>query len=164
MVPQSLPPARNRRSGMTLVELIVAFTILMVLTSMAVPMARSNVRRVRERDLRIALDEMRKAIDKYKDAVDAGKLGPDANGVDTFGYPKTLQSLVDGVKGAGQGADTKIKFLRHIPIDPFTKSQDWGVRSMQDDPKSMGWGGQNVFDVYTKSTEKAADGTPYADW
>jgi general secretion pathway protein G len=149
---------------MTLIELIVAFTILMVLTSMAVPMARSNVRRIRERDLREALKEVRTAIDKYKDAADTGKLGPDGIGIDTFGYPKTLDALVDGVKGTGQGADTKIKFLRRIPLDPFTNTREWGVRSMQDDPKSNGWGGQNVFDIYTKSSEKAADGTPYAEW
>jgi len=155
---------KNRRSGMTLVELIVAFTILATLTSMAVPLARSNVRRMRERDLRIALSEMRTAIDKYKDAADGGKLGPDAIGIDTFGYPKTLESLVEGVKGTGQAADTKVKFLRRLPLDPFTKTREWGIRSMQDDPKSQGWGGQNVFDVYTKSSEKAADGTPYADW
>jgi general secretion pathway protein G len=148
---------------MTLVELIVAFTILLALTSMAVPLARSNVRRMRERDLRIALDEMRKAIDKYKDYADSGKLGP-PDGVDTYNYPKTLEALVEGVKGAGQAADTKIKFLRRLPMDPMTKTRDWGVRSMQDDPKSQGWGGQNVFDVYTKSTEKAADGTPYSEW
>ena len=155
---------KNRRSGMTLVELIVAFTILATLTSMAVPLVRSNVRRMRERDLRIALSEMRTAIDKYKDAADGGKLGPDAIGIDTFGYPKTLESLVEGVKGTGQAADTKVKFLRRLPLDPFTKTREWGIRSMQDDPKSQGWGGQNVFDVYTKSSEKAADGTPYADW
>jgi general secretion pathway protein G len=148
---------------MTLVELIVAFTILLVLTSMAVPLARSNVRRIRERELRQSLDEMRKAIDKYKDYGDSGKLGP-PDGVDTFNYPKTLESLVEGVKGAGQAADTKLKFLRRIPMDPMTKTREWGVRSMQDDPKSQGWGGQNVFEVYTKSTEKAADGTPYSDW
>jgi general secretion pathway protein G len=155
---------KNPRSGMTLVELIVAFTILMVLTTMAVPLARSNVRRLQERELREALKEMRVAIDKYKDAADTGKLGPDANGVDTFGYPKTLEALVEGVKGAGQGADTKVKFLRRIPLDPMTRTREWGLRSMQDDPKSTGWGGQNVFDVYTKSDGKAADGTPYAEW
>jgi general secretion pathway protein G len=148
---------------MTLVELIVAFTILLALTSMAVPLARSNVRRLRERELRISLDEMRRAIDKYKDYADAGKLGP-PDGVDTFNYPKTLDALVEGVKGAGQAADTKVKFLRRIPMDPMTKTREWGVRSMQDDPKSQGWGGQNVFDVYSKSTEKAADGTPYSEW
>jgi general secretion pathway protein G len=155
--------ARNPRQGMTLVELIVAFTILLVLTSMAVPLARSNVRRMRERELREALKEMRLAIDKYKDYADAGKLGP-PDGVDTFNYPKTLEALVEGVKGAGQAADTKVKFLRRLPMDPMTKSREWGVRSMQDDPKSQGWGGQNVFDVYTKSSEKASDGTPYSEW
>jgi general secretion pathway protein G len=155
---------RERQSGMTLVELIVAFTILMVLTTMAVPLARNNVKRMRERDLRLALREIHTAIDKYKDAVDANKLGLDASGPDTFGYPKTLQSLVDGVKGAGTGADTKIKFLRRIPLDPMTNTREWGVRSMQDDPKSTGWGGQNVFDVYTKSDQKDASGTPYSEW
>jgi general secretion pathway protein G len=149
---------------MTLVELIVAFTILLVLTTMAVPLARSNVRRMRERDLRLALREIHTAIDKYKDAVDSNKLGPDASGPDTFGYPKTLESLAEGVKGAGQGADTKIKFLRRIPLDPMTNTREWGLRSMQDDPKSTGWGGQNVFDVYTKSTDKDSSGTPYSEW
>ena len=148
---------------MSLVELIVGFTILLVLTAMAVPMARGNVRRIKERELSRSLRELREAIDKYKDMADAGKLGP-ADGVDTFNYPKTLEALVEGVKGAGQGADTKIKFLRRIPLDPMTRTRDWGIRSMQDDPKSQGWGGQNVFDVYTKSTEKAADGTPYSEW
>ncbi|MES1260532.1 MAG: type II secretion system protein [Acidobacteriota bacterium] len=156
-------PGGDSRRGMTLIELIVAFTILLVLTSMAVPLARSNVRRLQERQLRQSLEEIRKAIDKYKDDADGGKLGP-PDGVDTFNYPKTLESLVEGVKGAGAAADTKVKYLRRIPLDPMTKSREWGVRSMQDDPKSQGWGGQNVFDVYSKSTEKASDGTPYADW
>jgi len=153
----------DSRRGMSLIELIVAFTILLTLTSMAVPLARSRVRRIKERQLREALHDMRTAIDKFKDKSDAGQMGP-ADGVDTFGYPKTLQSLVDGVKGAGATADVKVKFLRRIPLDPMTNSAEWGVHSMQDDPKSPGWGGQNVFNVYTKSTEKAGDGTPYADW
>lgn len=156
---------RDSRRGMSLVELIVAFTILLALTSMAVPLARSRVRREKERELRQDLTEMRAAIDKYKDMADSGKLGAqDLGGPDAFNYPKTLQALVDGVKGTGPAADVKIKFLRRIPVDPMTKSQDWGMHSMQDDPKSTGWGGQNVFDVYTKSMDKAADGTPYADW
>jgi general secretion pathway protein G len=147
---------------MTLIELIVAFTILMVLTSMAVPVARTQVRRIKERQLREAEAEIRKAIDKYKDLADGGKLG--IQNQDTYGYPPTLDALVDGVKGSGQAADTKLKFLRRIPIDPMTGKREWGLRSMQDDPKSTGWGGQNVFDVYTKSDDKAADGTPYSDW
>jgi general secretion pathway protein G len=155
---------KNRRSGMTLVELIVAFSILITLTAMAVPLARSNVRRIKERQLREALKEMRVAIDKYKDYADGGKLGPQ-EGIDTFNYPKTLESLVDGVKGAGAAADTKIKFLRRIPLDPMTNTREWGMRSMQDDPKGGGsWGGQNVFDVHTKSLEKDASGAPYAEY
>jgi general secretion pathway protein G len=154
--------AGQRKSGMTLVELIVAFTILLVLTSMAVPVARSNVRRIKERRLREALHEIHAAIDKYKDMADAGKLG--IQKLDTYGYPETLDALVEGVKGSGQAADTKLKFLRRIPLDPMTNTREWGLRSMQDDPKSTGWGGQNVFDVYTKSMDKAADGTSYAEW
>ena len=153
----------SRRKGMTLIELIVAFTILLLISSMAVPLARSRVRKIKEHDLRAALADIRTAIDKYKDAADNLKLGPQG-GVDTFNYPKTLQSMVDGVKGAGATADVKVKFLRRIPLDPMTNSRDWGMHSMQDDPKSTGWGGQNVFDVYTKSDDKAADGTPYAEW
>jgi general secretion pathway protein G len=147
---------------MTLVELIVAFTILLVLSTMAVPMARNNVHRVKEKQLREALHEIHSAIDKYKDMADAGKLGIQKQ--DSYGYPESLQALVDGVKGSGQAADTKIKFLRRIPIDPMTNSREWGMRSMQDDPMSTSWGGQNVFAVYTKSMDKAADGTPYSEW
>src|SRR5579885_2715249 len=155
---------RDSRRGMTLVELIVAFTILLILTSMAVPLARNNVRRLKERELREAEKEIRKAIDKYKDYSDQGKLGMQENLQETQGYPKKLEDLVDGVKGSGQNADTKIKFLRRIPVDPMTHSKDWGIRSMQDDPTSKTWGGQNVFDVYTKSEDKARDGTPYSEW
>lgn len=152
----------SRRSGLTLIELIVAFTILLLLTSMAVPLARSRVKRERARALSVALNDMRKAIDKYKDMCDGGKLGIQKQ--DAQCYPESLEALVDGVKGSGANADTKLKFLRRIPKDPMTNSFDWGKRSMQDDPKSQGWGGQNVFDVYTKSNEKASDGTPYSDW
>ncbi len=152
----------DSRRGMTLVELIVAFTILLVLTSMALPVARTSVRRIKERQLREAEHEIRTAIDKYKDMADSGKLG--IQKLDSYGYPESLEALVDGVKGSGQAADTKLKFLRRIPLDPMTNSRDWGLRSMQDDPKSTGWGGQNVFNVYTKSNDKAADGTPYAEW
>jgi general secretion pathway protein G len=147
---------------MTLVEVIVAFTILLVLSSMAVPVARTNVRRMKERNLREAEHQIRAAIDKYKDMADSGKLGIQKQ--DSYGYPESLEALVDGVKGSGQAADTKLKFLRSIPLDPMTNSREWGLRSMQDDPKSNGWGGQNVFNVYTKTTDKAADGTSYSDW
>jgi general secretion pathway protein G len=152
---------RANQRGMTLVELIVSFTILALLTAMAVPLARYKVRRDRERELRYALREMRTAIDKYKDLADLGQLGPQE--VESEGYPTSLDVLVEGVKKAGT-VDQKIRFLRRLPKDPFTNSFDWGRRSTRDDPKSTSWGGQNVFDVYTKSMEKAADGTAYSDW
>ena len=150
----------NRR-GLTLIELIVAFTIMALLTAMAVPLARYKVRRDRERDLRYALREMRTAIDEYKDLADRNQLG--TLDVDSDGYPESLEILVEGVKLAGT-VDKKIRLLRRIPKDPLTNSYDWGKRSTRDDPKGTSWGGQNVFDVYTKSLEKAGDGTPYAEW
>jgi len=150
----------NRR-GMTLIELIVATAIMMILAYMAVPLARNRVRRQKERDLSIALREIRTAIDQYKDQVDKGSFGPLKVG--TEGYPETLEILVEGVKIANQ-VDKKVKFLRRIPLDPMTNTRDWGKRSMQDDPKSTAWGGQNVFDVYTNSFEKSRDGTPYSEW
>lgn len=152
---------RKNQSGLTLVELIVAFTIMTLLTAMAVPLARYKIRRERERELRYALREVRTAIDRYKDYSDQGMLGPVK--VDTEGYPETLTVLVEGVKLTG-AVDKKVKFLRRIPKDPMANSFDWGIRSMQDEPDSKSWGGQNVFDIYTKSTEKAADGTAYSDW
>jgi general secretion pathway protein G len=158
--------ARQRQSGFTLIELIVAFTILLALSTLAVPIARYQVRRAREKDLRYALREMHTAIDKYKDLCDAGKI---TGKQDEYCYPPTLEILVEGVKmngvitGLGQGSG-KVRFLRRVPIDPMTGTKDWGKRSMQDDPNASSWGGQNVFDIYTKSSDKAADGTPYADW
>ena len=146
---------------MTLIELIVAFSILLTLTAMSVPLARYKVRRDKERELHLALREIRVAIDKYKDAADKGEIGPLK--IETEGFPETLEMLVEGVKKSGQ-VDKKYKFLRRIPRDPMTNSTDWGKRSMQDDPKSTSWGGQNVFDVFTKSIERARDGTTYSEW
>ena len=152
---------RNRQSGLTLVELIVAFTILMLLSTMAVPLARYKVQRDKERDLQRALDDIHKAIDKFKDDMDAGKIGPPK--IDSDNYPESLEQLVEGVKATG-AVDKKIRYLRRIPKDPMTNSKDWGLRSTRDDPKALAWGGQNVFDVYTKSSDKAKDGTPYSEW
>jgi general secretion pathway protein G len=143
------------------VELIVSFTIMSLLTMMAVPLAAYRVKRDKERELRYALREIRKAIDAYKDATLQNKIEVKLG---TEGYPETLEILVQGVK-LSQSPDGKtIKFLRRIPMDPMTGTYDWGKRSMQDDPKSQSWGGQNVFDIYTKSTERARDGTPYSEW
>ncbi len=157
---------RKAQSGFSLVELIVAFTILLVLTSMAVPMARFQVRRQREKELRDDLREMRTAIDRYKDYCDSGKLQSTNN--DAYCYPLSLEALVDGVPLAntisGNGQSGKMRFLRHIPKDPMTGDTDWGKRSMQDEPTSTSWGGQNVFDVFSKTMDKASDGTPYSEW
>lgn len=151
----------KRERGLTLVELIVAFSIMLILTTMAVPLMRAKVRAERERDLRWALRTMENAIDKYNDYATGGLIPPGKLGSDN--YPESLEQLVEGVKLNGQ-ADKKIHFLRRIPKDPFTHSTDWGLRSTQDDPKSTSWGGQNVFSVYSKTTERAPDGTLYSDW
>ncbi|MFZ5928072.1 MAG: type II secretion system protein [Acidobacteriota bacterium] len=151
----------RREFGLTLVELIVAFTIMMFLTALSLPLARYKVRREKERELRYALRELRSAIDRYKDTCEKGgiekKLGAEC-------YPESLEQLVEGVKLANDPTGKKIRFLRRIPRDPFTNSTDWGLRSTQDDPRSTAWGGQNIFDVYTKSMERAPDGTPYSEW
>jgi len=148
------------RRGFTLIELIVSIFIISILIGLALPLAKNSIKREREFELRSALREVRTAIDKYKDASDRGFIQMK---VDTDGYPETLQVLVDGVQMVGQ-VDKKLKFLRRIPLDPMTDKTDWGLRSYQDDPKSTSWGGQDVFDVYTKSEGTAFDGTKYKEW
>ena len=148
---------KKRQSGMTLVELIVAIAIMAILATMVLPISRNVVKREREKELRAALWQMRDAIDRYKDAADRGLFQIK---LDSNGYPPDLDELVKGVDVGGK----KIKFLRHIPMDPMTHSKEWGLRSMQDDPDSDSWGGQAVFDVYSKSEGTALDGTKYKDW
>jgi prepilin-type N-terminal cleavage/methylation domain len=147
----------NREAGLTLVELIITVAILSILASAAFPIARFQVRREKERELRRDLWEMRAAIDRYKDAADKGAFQPKA---DSLGYPPDLQTLVDGVDVQGK----KVRFLRRIPVDPITGNNDWGLRSNQDDPDSDSFGGQNVFDVHSKSQSTALDGTKYSSW
>src|ERR1700686_1533300 len=143
--------------GFTLLELIIASAILVVLSTMAVPLARLTIQREKERMLRIDLWEMRDAIDRYKDAADRGGF---RTKVDSQNYPPDLETLVKGEDVQGK----KVRFLRRIPIDPMTGTKEWGLRSMQDDPESTSWGGQSVFDVYTKSQGTGLDGTKYKDW
>ena len=145
--------------GFTLVEMIAAMTILLLLTTVALPVARIEVQRTKETELRQDLRLLRNAIDRYKDFSDRGMI---PTKMDTFGYPPDLKTLVEGVPL--KGSKTKYKFLRKIPIDPMTGSTDWGKRSMQDDSDSRSWGGQDVFDVYSTSPGIGLDGTPYADW
>ena len=143
--------------GFTLLELIIATMILLILTSMAVPLARVTIKREKERELRRDLWEMRDAIDRYKDAAERNAF---QTKVGTQNYPPDLETLVKGEEVQGK----KIRFLRKIPMDPMTNNIEWGMRSMQDDPDSDSWGGQSVFDVYTKSQGTGLDGTKYKDW
>ena len=147
----------SKQRGFTLIELIVATTILAILTGMAIPLARVTIKRDKERELRRDLWMMRDAIDRYKDASERGafqiKVGSE-------GYPPDLDTLVNGVDVGGK----KLKFLRRIPTDPMTGNTEWGLRSMQDDPNSDSWDGNNIFDVFTKSQGTGLDGTKYKDW
>jgi len=154
--PSSTTTIRPTR-GFTLVEMIAAITILMILTGMAIPLARVTIKRERERELRHAIWEIRDGIDRYKDAADRGAFQIKAG---SEGYPPDLETLVNGVDVGGK----KQRFLRRIPIDPMTGSADWGLHSVQDDPNSDSWDGNNVFDVYSKSQGTALDGTKYKDW
>ena len=150
--------------GFTFVELIVVCAILLILASAILPLARVSVQRQREAELRQALREMRTAIDKYKDIADVGGIAPFDLKAGNENYPPDLQTLVNGVTKANDATGVKLKFLRRIPIDPMTKSTEWGMRSYGDRPDATTWGGGNVFDVYTKSDGKALDGTKYKDW
>jgi general secretion pathway protein G len=153
----SKTPVAERQAGLTLVELIVTVAILAILASAAVPLARFKAQRERERELRYDLWQMRDAIDKYKDAADRHAF---QTKVDSQNYPPDLDTLVKGVDAQGK----KLKFLRRIPVDPMTGKAEWTLRSMQDDANSDSWGGQNVFDVASKSQRVALDGTKYSDW
>jgi general secretion pathway protein G len=147
----------HREAGLTLVELIIVIAIISILACAALPLAKFQVKRTKERELRRDLWEVRDAIDRYKEAADRGAIQIKA---DSMGYPPDLQTLVDGVNVQ----DKKVRFLRAIPKDPMTNSTDWGLRSNQDDADSDSWGGQNVFDVYSKSDGTALDGTKYNTW
>jgi general secretion pathway protein G len=150
--------SHGRAIGFTLIELIVAVTILSILAMMVAPLVYIQLQREKEMRLRHALWELRDAIDRYKDNADLNFFQTE---VDSYGYPPDLDTLVKGVTMNG---GKKKRFLRRIPLDPMTKSYDWGLRSNQDDPDSDSWGGQAVFDVYTKSEKTALDGTKYKDW
>ena len=154
---------KNAR-GYTFVELLVVASIIMILASAILPLAKVTAVRQREADLRRALRELRTAVDKYKDAADVGQISPLEIKAGSENYPPDLQTLVDGVSVANDATGRKLKYLRRIPTDPMTHSQEWGLRSYQDRPDATKWGGENVFDVYTKSDGVALDGTHYKDW
>ncbi len=152
-----------RERGFTYIELIIATMILVILAAAIIPVAQVSSKRAKEMELRRSLRILRTAIDEYKRAVDMGMIGGVDVELGSEGYPKELDVLVEGVEQVGT-AGKKLKFLRRIPVDPMTNSTDWGLRSYQDEPDSRFWGGQNVYDVYTKSTGTALDGTKYRDW
>jgi len=152
-----------RQDGFTYIELIIATVILAVLAAAIVPVAEVATKRAKEAELRAALRTMRTAIDEYKRAVDMGLIGGADVELGSEGYPEELDVLVEGVSQVGTPGK-KLKFLRRIPVDPMAGSADWGMRSYQDEPDSRIWGGQNVYDVFTKSGATALDGTKYSDW
>ncbi len=161
-------PTADRRcstaAGYTFVEMLVVATIILILASAIMPLAKVSAQRTREAELRRDLREMRTAIDKYKDAADAGAISALDIKVGSENYPPDLKTLVDGVNAANDATGRKLKFLRRIPVDPMTHSSEWALRSYQDKPDATSWGGQNVFDVRSKSEGKALDGTKYNDW
>jgi general secretion pathway protein G len=150
--------------GYTFVELIIVTTIILILASAVQPLARVTITRQKEAELRRALREMRTAIDKFKDAADAQMIPATELKLGSEGYPPNLETLVDGVSVVNDATGRKLKFLRRVPIDPFTGSDEWGLRSYQDKPDATSWGGQNVFDVYSRAEGTALDGTKYRDW
>ena len=154
----------TRSDGFTFVELLVVTTILLILASAVMPLARVSIQRQRESELRRDLRDMRTAIDKFKDAADTGAISAFDIKAGSENYPASLDILVDGVTKANDATGVKLKFLRRIPIDPMTHSAEWGMRAYSDPPDSTSWGGSSVFDVYTKAEGKALDGTKYKDW
>jgi len=153
----------ERSRGVTYLELVATAAIVMILASAILPMGRVAVQRQREIELRRALREMRQKIDMYKQAVDQGQIGGTDVKLGSEGYPPELETLVKGVNRVG-ALDRKLKFLRRIPVDPMTNTAEWGLRCYQDDPDSTSWCGENVWDVYSKSTAKGLDGTNYNTW
>ena len=153
--------ARPSERGLTYLEVMITIAVLLVLAAASLPVARTAIKRQKELELRSALREMRTAIDTFKKYSDAGLIQQE--GLETEGYPKDLESMVEGVTQVG-AIDKKLRFLRRIPKDPMTNTTEWGLRSLQDDPNSLSWGRQNVFDVYTTSESIGLDGSAYNTW
>jgi general secretion pathway protein G len=155
---------RAGEGGLTFVELVIVAAIVMILASAALPLSKVTVQRQKEIELRRALREMRTAIDRYKDAADLQQIANFELEPQNMGYPPKLEVLVEGVTRAGDASGVKLRFLRRIPRDPMTGEAEWGMRSYQDRPDSRSWGGQNVFDVYSRAQGTGLDGTDYSDW
>ncbi len=155
---------RNTSGGFTFVELVVATAVMLILASAAMPLVRVSMKRQKEAELRYALRQMREAIDQFKDWADSQLIAAADLSFGSEGYPSSLDQLVEGVSIVNDVTGRKKKFLRRIPVDPMTGSTDWGLRSYQDPPDAKVWGGQSVYDVFTKAEAKALNGTRYRDW
>jgi len=157
-------PTVTRQGGYTFIEVAIVAAIIAILASAALPLAKVTMQRQRELELRRTLREIRTAIDKYKDAADQNLISPNDIDNDAEGYPPTLQTLVAGVTPANDTTGRRLRYLRRVPIDPMTRTTEWGLRSSRDTPDSKSWGGRNVYDVYTTYSGRALDGTDYRDW
>jgi general secretion pathway protein G len=155
---------RKSSSGFTFIELVVTTAVIMILASAALPLARVSIKRQREADLRRTLRDVRTAIDKFKDDADRGLIAPTELQFGSENYPSSLDQLIEGVSRANDATGRKMKYLRRIPMDAITGKAEWGMRSFQDGPTSTAWGGQNLYDIYSKAEGKALDGTKYKDW
>ena len=156
----------RHENGFSFIELLIVVTIIGVLATGALGLSRWGSVRSDEIELRRALREIRSAIDAYHEAVVAGLIESPPDG---RGYPPDLESLVEGVELMATGEDEEdairqMKFLRRLPIDPMTGEADWGLRSYQDDSDSRFWGGENVYDVFSRSEGVTIDGSRYRDW
>jgi len=151
-------------SGFSFIELLMVTAILAILASAVMPLSQVTIKRQQEAELRSALRDIRTAIDNFKDAADQGLIANDSLNPDNEGYPENLEILVEGIPVTDNSSGQLLKFLRRIPVDPITKSRNWGLRSYQDQANTRTWGGGNVFDIHTISTATSLNGTAYKDW
>ncbi|PRG18080.1 prepilin-type N-terminal cleavage/methylation domain-containing protein [Burkholderia multivorans] len=157
---------RNRSRGFTLVEVLVALTLLALLASVALPFTDLVQRRGKEAELRHALITIRTAIDAYKQASDDGRV---EKAVDASGYPPDLNALVDGVVDRKNPNGDKIYFLRRLPADPLCEcpgepaADTWETRSYGSSPDAFA-SGKDVFDIRSRSERKGINGIPYNQW
>lgn len=156
----------NTSRGFTLIELVVTLALLALILTSAAPMVQLTVKRNKEEELRRALWQIRDALDAYKKASDEGMIKKTS---EQSGYPPNLQILVQGVENKKDPNKKKIYFLRKIPRDPFSPSQEqnaeasWGKRSYASPPDEP-QAGEDIYDVYSLSGEKGLDQRPYREW